>query len=134
MQICDERKAVQLLVVEDDEGIRELIDVMFRRWSVMIDHACDGKAALERLRKRAYDAVVLDLMLPSVNGFEVIRELKNRNPELLPRTIVLTAASDLTLRDFADARLVRRIIRKPFDVGEFMDEVLSCARQRSEAS
>ena len=125
--MCPERTMVKLLVVEDDDGIRILLEAVFRPRSVAVEFAFDGKMAIDRLRERTYDVVVLDLMLPAVNGFEVIRELKNRNPDLLARTIVLTAASDHTLRDFDDAPLVRRVMRKPFDLRDFIHEVLSCA-------
>jgi CheY-like chemotaxis protein len=116
---------MNLLLIDDDEAIRTLIHAIFRRNDVVVDSAADGAAALERLRRREYDAILLDLMLPGVNGFEVIRDLKSRNPKLLDRTIVLTAASDRTLRDFTDGRLVRRVMRKPFDVGDLMREVLA---------
>ena len=65
-------------------------------------------------------------MLPGSNGFEIIREMKHRTRELLARTIVVTAASDSTLRMFDDAAVVRRVMRKPFDQSDFVKEVLSC--------
>ena len=119
--------AIRLLVVDDDEAIRNLMNAIFRRHDVVVDFAVDGASALSHLRRAHYDALVLDLMLPGANGFEVIRELKSREPRLLARTVVLTAASDHTLRDFTDGGLVRRVMRKPFDLSEFVDEILACA-------
>ena len=119
-------RTLRLLVVDDDVAIQTMMAAVFRREDVAIEFAGDGQTALERLRRAEYDAVVLDLMLPGTNGFEVLREVKHRSPRLLDRTIVLTAASDLTLRDFADGKLVRRLMRKPFDLGEFVGEVLAC--------
>jgi len=123
-----------VLTVEDDDGIRILLEAVFRSRFVAVEFACDGRIALDRLRERTYDVLVLDLMLPAVNGSEVIRELKKRNPDLLARTFVLTAASNRTLRDFDDARLVHRVMRKPFDLGDFIHEVLSCASASPEAA
>jgi DNA-binding response OmpR family regulator len=117
----------RVLIVDDDDGIQALMKALLLRREVQVDSAADGDIALRKIRERSYDSIVLDLMLPKINGFEIVRELKSRSPELLKRTIVVTAASNLTLRDFADSKLVRRVMRKPFDINEFIDEVLACA-------
>ena len=129
MKTQPSESAIKILVVDDDEAIQVLMSAIFRRHDVVVDIAADGEVALERLRHRQYDAVLLDLMLPLINGFDVIRELKSTEPDLLSRTIVLTAASDYTLRDFHDEGLVRRVMRKPFDLNELVAEVLACRAQ-----
>jgi DNA-binding response OmpR family regulator len=115
----------QILLVEDDRGIQGLIAVLFSRKEINVDCAADGEQALLMLRTREYGAVLLDLMLPRVNGFEVMRELKALNPAILKRTIVLTAASDLTLRDF-DETQVRKLLRKPFSISDLLMAVDEC--------
>jgi CheY-like chemotaxis protein len=84
-------------------------------------------AVIGRRRRRT---VARDLMLPGSNGFDLIRELKSRVPRLLPRTMVMTAASQPTLQDLEDARLLRRPIRKPFDLNELVSEVLALPVRR----
>lgn len=122
---------VRLLIVDDDDATRTLLTAVFsRRNEVVAQCVADGESALSQIRQNAYDAIILDLMLPGKNGFDIIRELKSRAPALLSRTIVLTAMAEATLRDFADARLLRRLIRKPFDLDELLSEVLSCGVQR----
>lgn len=116
-----------MLVVDDDEGIARLLSIIFRRANIAVDIACDGQAGLDRLSNESYDVILLDLMLPGTNGFDVIRTLKATRSEVLARTIVLTAASDRMLRDFEDARLVRRVIRKPFDIDDLVAAVHSCS-------
>jgi CheY-like chemotaxis protein len=122
-----ERRAPRVLIVDDDDGIQTLMKALLRRRKVIVDSASDGDAALRKMRERNYDSIVLDLMLPKVNGFEIVRELKTNAPELLKRTIVVTAVSNHALADFEDSELVRRVLRKPFDINEFIDEVLACA-------
>src|SRR5688572_6095984 len=90
----------RLLIVDDDDGIRSLMAAIFKPLEIEVDFVGDGRMALNRIRCQDYDAIVLDLMLPAVNGFEVIRELKTMKPSLLSRTLVLTAAADPPLRDF----------------------------------
>ena len=114
-----------ILLIEDDRGIQGLISTLLSRRGIDVEIAPDGEAALRKIRQNDYAALLLDLMLPRVNGFEVIRELKAISPELLRRTIVVTAASDLTLRDF-DHSQVNRLLRKPFSISELMDAVDLC--------
>ncbi len=134
MSITPERLAPRVLIVDDDDGIQTLMKALLRRREVDVDSASDGDAALRKMRERSYDSIVLDLMLPKVNGFEIVRELKTSLPALLKRTIVVTAASNHALRDFEDSELVRRVLRKPFDINEFIDEVLACASDNSDGN
>jgi CheY-like chemotaxis protein len=129
MTVAVPRMLPRVLIVDDDAAIQTLMQTLLRRRELVVESAGDGETALRLLRRQAYDTVVLDLMLPKVNGFEVIRDLKANAPKVLDRTIVVTAASDMTLRDFEDGKRVRRVLRKPFDVDEFVNEVLSCVDQ-----
>ena len=123
----------EILLVEDDRGIQGLIDVLFTRKEIGVDVASDGEQALSLLREKEYGAVLLDLMLPRLNGFEVMRELKALNPAVLKKTIVLTAASDLTLREF-DETQVRKLLRKPFSISDLMTAVDQCLAANEESS
>lgn len=131
MSIPTARPVPRVLIVDDDDGIQALMKALLERREVDVDSASDGDVALRKLREKNYDTIVLDLMLPKMNGFEVVRALKSSAPSLLKRTIVVTAVSNLTLRDFNDSELVRRVLRKPFDINDFIDEVLACAAQHS---
>ena len=117
-----------VLVIDDDNGIQSLMGVLLKRQNYEVDIAHDGEEALQKLRERTYAAILLDLMMPRVNGFEVLHELKALKPQILERTIVFTAASEATLRDF-DTSHVFRLIRKPFDIQNVASAVNDCARQ-----
>lgn len=119
------------LVVEDDPQIATLVAHLLRREGWAIDISPDGRDALRNIRANAYDVIVLDLMLPVVNGFEVLRELSALAPELLGRIIVLTAAAETTLAHL-DASRVHALLRKPFDIAAFVHEVGACAAVASQ--
>ncbi|HYC91086.1 MAG TPA: response regulator [Thermoanaerobaculia bacterium] len=114
-----------ILLVDDDEPIRLLITAICSRLNVTVEWAGDGEIALSMLRRRRYDAVLLDLMLPKQNGFEILREVRSFAPDLLARTIIITAASDATLRDF-DGGGTLVLLRKPFDIADLMDALVAC--------
>ena len=116
----------RILIVDDDDGIRTLMKAIFTPLEIHVELAGDGEIARELLRQNDYDAVVLDLFVPSLNGFEIIREMKTIRPSLLAHTIILTAAGEQTLRDFHDGKLVSCIMRKPFDLNGFVEAVLKC--------
>ena len=121
---------MRLLVVDDDAGITTLLVALFSRQGFLIETASNGEEAIEKLRSIEFSAILLDLMLPRMNGFEVIREMKSFAPVLLERTVVVTAASDATLRDF-DHSEVHALIRKPFELDELVGAVQRCAVEDS---
>ena len=116
---------LNVLVVDDDDVVRELIATILRRAGMHAECVADGDAAFRQLRTNSFDAVILDLMLPRLNGFEILREIKSSLPHLLPRVVVVTAAAEQTLRDF-DATGIRKLLRKPFDIDELVTEVVNC--------
>src|SRR3712207_478938 len=114
-----------ILLVEDDEPIRVLILALCRRIGIEVHVAADGVRALDLIRHGAYSALLLDLMLPRMNGFELLREVRACAPSLLARTIIITAASDATLRDF-DGGGTLALLRKPFDIADLVDGLIAC--------
>lgn len=115
-----------VLIVDDDSHVRDLCRDILVYSNIDVDLAINGAEALEKIRHRRYGAVILDLMMPVVNGFEVLQEMRALHPELLKRTIVATAASDATLRHFSDSMQIATLVRKPFDIGELRSAVMRC--------
>jgi DNA-binding response OmpR family regulator len=117
------------LVVEDDPAIRRLVEKILSRKNVLIDTASDGRAAMEKLRSIPYSIVILDLMVPEVNGFEVIEFLKTE--KIGVPVAVVSAVSQQALTQL-DLDVVKLVISKPFDVDEFTKAILSvCADAES---
>lgn len=121
-----------VLLVEDHEPTRVLIAALCRRLGLEVEVAADGVVALDLIRKHSFDALLLDLMLPRMNGFELLREIRACAPSLLPRTVILTAASEVTLRDF-DGGGTLALLRKPFEIADLADALLVCCGGRTDA-
>jgi len=114
----------RVLVVDDDESIRVLIQRLLGKHGFMVETASDGAAALEKVSKEDYDALVLDLMMPRVDGFTVLRQLIASKPELVAKTVVATAyPKDVAKRQLDE---VCRVIIKPFDTAELVQAVSEC--------
>jgi two-component system, OmpR family, response regulator len=118
---------MRVLVVEDDVKLVRALHRGLRRDGYEVDVAHTGEDALSALTAREYDAVVLDLMLPGVDGFEVCREIR-RGERWLP-VLMLTARADVAdrirgLDAGADDYLV-----KPFDFGELLARLRALTRR-----
>jgi DNA-binding response OmpR family regulator len=120
-------RSPMILIIDDDPGVRGLLDVVLRRNGFECDLATDGAEAEKKLRMNDYDAILLDLMLPQLNGFELIRFLKAERRAMLERVIIVTAVAEMTLRDFDDQKLVCALLRKPFDLNQLIETVTACA-------
>jgi DNA-binding response OmpR family regulator len=111
----------RVLLVEDEPVITARIEgVLAPTCSVTV--VADGDVAIEQVLKTHYDCILLDLMLPHLSGFDVLRNLILRKPELLRSTVIMTAATDESLQ-FIDRNAVAGVLRKPFEVASLPDVV-----------
>jgi CheY-like chemotaxis protein len=120
-----------VLVVDDDQGVRTLVCALLQRNGLLAHEAKDGKEAIEKLEAHEYAAVVLDLMMPVVSGFDVIDHLQRRRPDT-PCVVVISAASPRDLARIEDKPVVKAVLRKPFDIHELIMRVQSCIRDTTD--
>jgi len=79
----------RILVVDDDQGMREFLEIMLTQEGYSVSTASDAGRALSRCRKEAFDLIITDLKMPKMDGIEFLREVKNLSPEAL--VILITA-------------------------------------------
>ena len=115
-------KEKRVLVVDDDDAIRALLCTILRRRGLAVDSARNGAEALVRCEQCRYAVLLLDLMMPQLNGYEVLDAFANRRREERPLILVLTAGAEP--RNLS-ADLVAGTIRKPFDVEMIVDTILA---------
>jgi DNA-binding response OmpR family regulator len=118
------------LVVEDDEPIRHMLTKVIQREDIDVDSAVDGVEAIQCLDRDGYDVIVLDLMMPRIDGYGVLQHMKEHHPELLECTIIASAVPETEiLRKFREP--VFKIHAKPFDIRELLADVRRCAEHTS---
>jgi DNA-binding response OmpR family regulator len=118
----------RILVIDDDLAIRVLLQAVLKRMKFDVELAEDGAAGLERLqRDAAYDLVLLDLMMPRLNGYEFIEQMGNRNGNR-PHIIVFTAAGKRGV-DKIPPNAVCNSILKPFDLDTFIEIIGECLKR-----
>jgi DNA-binding response OmpR family regulator len=119
----------RILVVEDDPDIADMLRINLIDEGYGVDHAPDGERALERLRAGSYDLLLLDLMLPGIDGLEVCRQVRAQ-PRYTPIIIVSARGAEaqrvLGLELGADD-----YVAKPFSVPELAARMRALFRRES---
>ena len=123
--------ARRALIVEDEASIREIVQFHLSLAGFETEEVADGRAALDRLRTDRFDLVVLDVMLPGVDGVTLCRAMRSGGPNQRAGVLMLTARDTepdkvIGLESGADDYLT-----KPFGVREFMARVSSVVRRAS---
>ena len=121
----EQEQRQRVLVADDDQSIRQLVSTIVRRERFAVDAAADGVDAIECLKKHEYAVVLLDLMMPRMDGFGVVAWLRENPPLIKPIVIVITAYADQRFKE-VDSELVSGVLRKPFDVAELGNLVRAC--------
>lgn len=120
----------RVLVVDDDALIRELLATVLRQHGLAVDLAQGGQEAVDLLREFQYGVVLLDLMMPGVDGFSILDRIAGGDVLSPPVVLVITAA-DRPLIDRLDPQRIHGVIRKPFDPEEIARLVVACAEIKS---
>lgn len=113
----------KILLVEDEERIRKIINIIIRGEDIEIDEAEDGAQALEKIRSNNFDLVILDIMIPEIDGFGVLEEIRNTEKTAdLPVIIVSARTSD---RDILEGLKggANYYIPKPFEPQELISSL-----------
>ena len=114
-----------VLVVEDDPAIRRLVSMVLARQGYRVDHAADGLEAVFKLGIADYDVIVLDLMMPNLDGFTFLNTMAENDPSRLRKVIVTSAASPSVIRQRMSGSPFH-VLPKPFDITELVDRVRTC--------
>ena len=128
-----ESTAKHALIVDDDDPIRTMLCKVIGRNNIVVDTARDGEEAIQRIDAGDYDVILLDLMMPRIDGFGVLRHLQETKPEMLRCTIVASAIPESeVLRRFGTP--VYKIHPKPFDLQRLVHDITDCVGQQRQAS
>jgi GAF domain-containing protein/CheY-like chemotaxis protein len=113
-------KHATILVVDDDDSIRSLLQQELGEAGYLIEQATNGKHALECIRKNRPDLIILDVMMPEMNGFDVAAILKN-DPQTMDIPIIILSIIQDKARGFRIG--VDRYLTKPIDTAQLFKEV-----------
>lgn len=123
----------RVLVVDDDAETRAILRSALAHRALEVDEAGDGRDALELLSQNIYSVVLLDVIMPNVDGAGVLEALHTTHSGQHPVVLVVSGAERAVLARL-DARRIHGVIRKPFDPIEIASIVSSCVEIRGRAT
>ena len=126
--------AAKILVVEDEKNIAKVLSYNLEREVYQVSVAADGEIALEKARKEIPDLVILDLMLPKMNGLEVCRQLRADRKTAAISILMLTAKTQEADRVVGLELGADDYVTKPFSIRELTARVKAILRRASRAS
>jgi two-component system, sensor histidine kinase SagS len=118
-------KGMRILVADSDERVRRSAHSLLGRWGCVVETARDGKEALTMARLGTYDAILADIRLPDVSGYDVYRSLREAQPKA--RVILMTAYGYDPTHALVKARQdgLRSVLFKPFRVDQLLQALSS---------
>jgi len=119
--------AKRVLVVDDDLPIRRLVRSVLSRRGFSVDEAPGGREALEKIAWDGYDAIVLDLTMPDISGYDVLGAISQVRPN--SKCVVIISAAGPADFAKADAPIVRAKLPKPFDIEKLVEAVELCTNE-----
>jgi DNA-binding response OmpR family regulator len=111
----------RVLVVDDDEDMQDLLRQALETENYEVIVAEDGLVALETLKQSSPDLILLDLMMPHMDGATFAKELHNR--KLVPSIPIIVVSADVNAKQKIETMGADSYITKPFDLHRLLDEV-----------
>ena len=115
------KRKARVLLLDDDPSMQRLVSSLLKREGYKVDVFLTGRDALRSIERNDYDVLLLDLMMPHEGGMTVIRELREKKPEMLERALVLSASSQSVIGSVKDE--VAGVVKKPFETPELLGAV-----------
>ena len=110
----------RILIVEDEERIARFVELELRHEGYEVDKAADGRTGLERMESGAYDLVLLDIMLPGLNGLEVLRRARRT----VDTPVIMLTARDTVMDKVTGLDMgAEDYITKPFEIEELLARI-----------
>jgi two-component system, OmpR family, alkaline phosphatase synthesis response regulator PhoP len=122
----------KVFLVEDEPGLVLTLTDRLQSEGYHVEHAADGTKALERAAAEPFDVILLDVMLPGTNGFDIVRDLRNRG--VMTPVIMLTARGQVADKVVGLKLGADDYLAKPFDMMELMARIEAQIRRAASAT
>lgn len=120
---------MKVLVVEDDQFIRGNLELWLSMEGFEVKVAENGPMGVEMARKELPDLVICDLVMPGINGYSVLSEMRSHGPTASIPFILLTASAEKSERERGLAKGVSVFMTKPFDLKDLMAAINQCLKR-----
>jgi CheY-like chemotaxis protein len=122
---------LRLLVADDEDAVRRTWDRYFSKLGARVTAASDGQQALELIRRQDWDAIVLDLKMPVMNGWDVVLATRQERPDQAGRIVIVSGdISGLLELQTAEHLEPWRVLEKPADLETIREAVVRASHLR----
>ncbi|MDI3536026.1 MAG: hypothetical protein PWR12_271 [Eubacteriaceae bacterium] len=121
---------MRILLIEDEIGLIEALKTLLKQENYAVDTATDGISGLDSALTGIYDIIILDIMLPNKNGFEVLAEIRKQN--IKTPVLLLTAKTELEDKIMGLDQGADDYLTKPFHSGELLARIRAILRRKKE--
>lgn len=128
--IKEKRMDMKVLLAEDTKDLNKVITALLEHEQYVVDSVFDGEAALEHIKRESYDAIILDIMMPKMNGLETLKTM--RELHIVTPVLLLTAKSEVDDRVTGLETGADDYLTKPFAMKELLARVRSMTRRHNE--
>ena len=122
-------RKLTILLAEDHSSLRDIVSVYLMRQGYHVRTAGSGPGALEVLEAEEVDLVLLDLMLPGIDGFEVLRRLREKSTSTLPYVVVVSALTTEPDRKKAEELGCNDYLPKPFHLPHLLERIVAIEKR-----
>ena len=109
---------MRILIIEDEQALASLIETRLKKEKYAVDVRNDGEEGLDEALSNIYDLIILDVMLPSMDGFTILKEL--RAEKIKSKVIMLTAKSQIEDKLNGFSKGADDYVTKPFHIDELV--------------
>lgn len=121
---------MRILLVEDEAHLCEALVQILKKNNYSVDYSLDGESGLDNALSGIYDVIVLDVMLPKLDGFSIVREIRKAGLDV--PVLMLTAKGDIADKIYGLDAGADDYLAKPFDKGELLARIRALGRRRGE--
>ena len=123
----------KILIIDDEVDLVEILSLRLRASGYEVDSLPEGEGALEKIRSCGADLVILDIMLPKVDGYKICEEIK-KDPKLSSIPVILLTAKDpKEEKEKFELANPNDCIMKPFEPRDLLDKIKVLIRESSES-
>lgn len=122
-----ENQQKRILVVEDDQFLREFYQELLQSEGYLVDVASDGEVALSKIQNEEYDLVLLDIMLPKKDGTQILKELQMKPPKS-PHVLIVVLTNlgqDVVIKECFDLGAAGYLIKSALNPDQVLTEIKS---------
>lgn len=123
---------MRILAVDDEKTVRHMLKELLRRAGHEVTTAASGIEAFAHVRTRRFDLILLDLIMPGMDGYQLAQYLSNNWDTFDIPVIVISGRTDAESKSWVTINGCVRYIEKPFRVGELLDAISEVERGESE--